>query len=92
MQEALRVKPNTKFVGCSDKVASALAPDVMKTVKPLIPDLLSALPVLLYQGTPELNSTSALTPAITRCKRDTGPWQLQDSLLAVFSHNCQVMD
>ena len=50
MQEALNVKPNTTFVGCSDKVASVLGPDVMKSVKPLIPDLLAALPVLLYQG------------------------------------------
>ena len=44
------MKPGSKFVGCSDKVAAALGPDVMKTVKPLIPDLLAALPVLLYQG------------------------------------------
>lgn len=50
LQEALNVKPNTTFVGCSDKVASVLGPDVMKSVKPLIPDLLAALPVLLYQG------------------------------------------
>ena len=50
LQEALNVKPNTSFVGCSEEVASALAPDVMKTVKPLIPDLLAHLPVLLYQG------------------------------------------
>ena len=44
------MKLGSKFVGCSDKVAAALGPDVMKTVKPLIPDLLAALPVLLYQG------------------------------------------
>ena len=50
LQEALNVKPNTTFVGCSDKVAAVLGPDVMKSVKPLIPDLLAALPVLLYQG------------------------------------------
>lgn len=50
VQEALNVKPNTTFVGCSDKVAAVLGPDVMKSVKPLIPDLLAALPVLLYQG------------------------------------------
>jgi len=50
LQEALNVKPNTTFVGCSDKAASVLGPDVMKSVKPLIPDLLAALPVLLYQG------------------------------------------
>ncbi|DBB10125.1 TPA: hypothetical protein ACH3X3_001709 [Trebouxia sp. C0006] len=50
VQEALNVKPNTTFVGCSDKVAAVLGPDVMKSVKSLIPDLLAALPVLLYQG------------------------------------------
>ncbi len=50
LQESLNVKPNTTFVGCSDKVASVLGPDVMKSVKPLIPDLLAAVPVLLYQG------------------------------------------
>jgi hypothetical protein len=50
LQEALNVKPNTTFVGCSDKVAAVLGPDVMKSVKSLIPDLLAALPVLLYQG------------------------------------------
>ena len=44
------MKPNTKFEGCSSKVAAALGPDVMKSVKYLIPDLLSTLPVLLYQG------------------------------------------
>ena len=53
LQEALHVKPNTKFEGCSSKVAAALGPDVMKSVKYLIPDLLSALPVLLYQGSPD---------------------------------------
>lgn len=50
LQEALQVKPNTKFEGCSSKVAAALGPDIMRSVKHLIPDLLSALPVLLYQG------------------------------------------
>ena len=50
VQEALHVKPNTTFVSCSEKVGAVLDPDVMKSVKPLIPDLLAALPVLLYQG------------------------------------------
>lgn len=44
------MKPGTKFEGCSGRVAEALGPDVMKSVKALIPDLLAALPVLLYQG------------------------------------------
>lgn len=44
------MKAGTNFTSCSEKVAAALGPDVMKTVKPLIPDLLNAMPVLLYQG------------------------------------------
>ena len=58
VQEALNVKPNTTFVSCSAEVGSVLGPDVMKTVKPLIPDLLAALPVLLYQGKPISLATS----------------------------------
>lgn len=50
LQEALGVKPGTKFEGCSGRVAQALGPDVMQSVKHLVPDLLAALPVLLYQG------------------------------------------
>ena len=38
------------FVGCSPVVDRILAPDVMKSVKHLVPDLLANLPVLLYQG------------------------------------------
>ena len=59
LQAALNVKPNTTFVGCSDKVASALGPDVMKSVKHLMPDLLAWLPILLYQGAVGWQNTSA---------------------------------
>lgn len=38
------------YESCSDKVGNALGPDVMKSVKHLIPDILAALPLLLYQG------------------------------------------
>lgn len=55
------MKPGTKFISCSDKVAAALGPDVMKTVKPLIPDLLAALPVLLYQGMPRVRVKTSST-------------------------------
>lgn len=38
------------FVACSDEVAHAMGPDVMKSVKHLIPDILAHIPLLLYQG------------------------------------------
>lgn len=38
------------FESCSDEVGVALGPDVMKSVKPLIPDILQSVPLLLYQG------------------------------------------
>lgn len=49
-QEALGVPKDIVYESCSDKVADALGPDVMKSVKHLIPDILAALPLLLYQG------------------------------------------
>ncbi|EFN52577.1 hypothetical protein CHLNCDRAFT_138584, partial [Chlorella variabilis] len=50
VQEALGVAPGLRFESCSDEVGEALGPDVMKTVKHLVPDLLAAYPMLLYQG------------------------------------------
>lgn len=51
MQEALGVEPvGTRYEACSAAVGSALGPDVMQSVKRLVPDLLEAYPVLLYQG------------------------------------------
>ena len=41
---------HVKFESCSETVGNALGPDVMKSVKPLIPDILQSVPVLLYQG------------------------------------------
>ncbi len=49
-QEALGVPKHIVYESCSDKVGDALGPDVMKSVKHLIPDILAALPMLLYQG------------------------------------------
>lgn len=49
-QEALGVPKHIVYESCSEKVGNALGPDVMKSVKHLIPDILAALPMLLYQG------------------------------------------
>ena len=38
------------FLECSDAVGAALGPDVLKSVKHLVPDILASLPLLLYQG------------------------------------------
>ncbi|KAL3157467.1 hypothetical protein ABBQ32_011934 [Trebouxia sp. C0010 RCD-2024] len=67
VQEALGVKPGTKFEGCSERVAEALGPDVMKSVKDLIPDLLAALPVLLYQGQFDAQDGPGSVEAWTTC-------------------------
>ncbi len=56
-QEILGVPKDIVYESCSDKVGDALGPDVMKSVKHLIPDILAALPLLLYQG-------RFLTPAL----------------------------
>ncbi|CAL8469775.1 g9317 [Coccomyxa elongata] len=50
VKEALGVPKHVVYKSCSDKVGDALGPDVMKSVKHLIPDILVALPMLLYQG------------------------------------------
>ncbi len=50
LQEVLGVPQHIHFESCSEKVGNALGPDVMKSVKPLIPDILSSVPLLLYQG------------------------------------------
>jgi hypothetical protein len=44
------VPPEVQFDSCSEQVGAALGRDVMKSVKHLIPDLLDALPLLLFQG------------------------------------------
>ena len=50
-QEALGVpEPGQRYASCSDAVAAALSGDVMRSVKGLLPDLLAAFPLLLYQG------------------------------------------
>ena len=50
MQESLGADKDIRFVSCSDVVGKALGPDVMRSVKYVIPDLLAAMPLLLYQG------------------------------------------
>lgn len=40
----------SRYEACSSAVGAALGPDVMQSVKRLVPDLLEAYPVLLYQG------------------------------------------
>ena len=44
------MQADINFTSCSDVVDRILQPDVMKDVANLVPDLLAALPVLLYQG------------------------------------------
>ena len=50
LQKVLGVPEDFVFESCSDKVGVALGPDVMKSVEPLIPDILQSVPLLLYQG------------------------------------------
>ena len=50
LQKVLGVPEDIHFESCSEKVGNALGPDVMKSVKPLISDILSSVPLLLYQG------------------------------------------
>eukprot|EP00884_Botryococcus_braunii_P019093 jgi/Botrbrau1/5868/Bobra.0366s0047.1 len=49
VQEALGAR-NITFVACSSDVERVLGPDVMKTVAPLIPEILEHVPLLLFQG------------------------------------------
>lgn len=49
-QEHLRAEKDANFTSCSEKVARVLAPDVMKSVVDVLPDLLENYPLLLYQG------------------------------------------
>ncbi len=55
LQEALGVPSDIVYESCSEKVGDALGPDVMKSVKHLIPDILASLPLLLYQGKTSLH-------------------------------------
>lgn len=41
-----------EWIRKSEAVKAALLDDIMRSVAPLFPDLLAALPVLLYQGAP----------------------------------------
>eukprot|EP00887_Chlorella_sp_A99_P006994 scaffold2.g6994.t1 len=48
--EELGVPPEIKYEACSGPVGEALGPDVMKSVAHLMPDLLAAYDILLFQG------------------------------------------
>ncbi|EFJ43651.1 hypothetical protein VOLCADRAFT_65725 [Volvox carteri f. nagariensis] len=50
VKEAMRADPDVRYASCNGVVGEAMAADVMRSVKYLIPDLLSHIPVLLYQG------------------------------------------
>ena len=60
LQSVLGVPEDLVFESCSEKVGEALGPDVMKSVKPLVPDILSSIPLLLYQGQPLWEQTVML--------------------------------
>lgn len=55
------------YESCSNKVGEALGPDVMKSVKHLIPDILAALPLLLYQGTALSLNTHLFMATFSTC-------------------------
>lgn len=82
VKDALRADRNTTFVGCDPEVARALAPDVMKSVKHLIPDLLAHLPVLLYQGQFDLQDGVATSQEWL----DTLEWSGRDAFWNAPSH------
>ncbi len=46
----MHAEPGATFEACSATVADAMGPDVMKSIKHLIPDILAHVPMLLYQG------------------------------------------
>lgn len=50
VQDALGVPQEVEFVSCSNKVGEAMGPDVMRSVLHLLPDVVEAMPLLLYQG------------------------------------------
>lgn len=49
-QAALGVAEDVDFTSCSAQVAESMGPDVMRSVLHLLPDIVEAMPVLLYQG------------------------------------------
>lgn len=61
VKKALGVPAHVVFESCSDRVGEALGPDVMQSVAYLMPDILAALPVLLYQGQMDLQDGPAGT-------------------------------
>jgi hypothetical protein len=55
------VEPGLRFESCSSEVGDALGADVMKSVRYLLPDLLAAYPLLLYQGECAVSESGVLT-------------------------------
>lgn len=77
-QEALGVPPFLRFESCSERVGKVLGADVMKSVADLVPDLLAALPMLLFQGAPG-GGENAEGCALA-CLLPLRPWQCNAAL------------
>ncbi|KAK9835972.1 hypothetical protein WJX81_002745 [Elliptochloris bilobata] len=60
VKETLGVPANATFEACSSRVGAVLGPDVMKSTKYLIPDILASMPLLLYQGATDAQDGPAL--------------------------------
>ena len=54
-----------EWIRKSEAVKAALLEDIMRSVAPLFPDLLAALPVLLYQGAAPRSSPTRNTHPMT---------------------------
>lgn len=50
VQKALGVAPEVEWIRKNPAVKTAMYADNLRTAKPLVPDILAAIPVLLYQG------------------------------------------
>lgn len=76
MQAALGVPEGLHYESCSERVGTVLGRDVMKSVEQLIPDLLGAYPLLLFQGHRDIQdgptSTEAWCAACLRAGRLAG--------------------
>lgn len=74
VKQALGIDADTTFESCSQQVDKVLGPDVMKSVKYLLPDLLDRYPVLLYQGEHDIQDG----PASSLAWMDTLAWKGQE--------------
>lgn len=76
------MEPGLRFESCSSEVGDALGADVMKSVRYLLPDLLAAYPLLLYQGECAVSESGVLTGWLVQgCRgagcRGAGGWRMQ---------------